>query len=158
MDGPWVHHQQRAHRLTSSQPRPASATQYGAHEHIVESIGTRMTRQLAPPPVSLGSMGMPDSPSPEEDSDEGSWDTLPYRGELNHNPYHVGAWNQTAVVSISLVGTGMRYPVRPTERVCHMRADMWPYNLHMMHGCRHALAQLRIWQKCKTFRAKGAIG
>ncbi len=71
MDGPWAHHQQRVHRLTSSQPRPASATQYGAHKRVVESIGARMARQPAPPPVSLGPMEMPDSPSAEEDSDEG---------------------------------------------------------------------------------------
>ena len=39
-DGPWARHQQRASRLTSSQPRPASATQYGAHKCVVETIGT----------------------------------------------------------------------------------------------------------------------
>ncbi len=58
-------HQQRAHRLTSSQPWTASAKQYGVHERVVETIGARMTRQLAPPPVSLGPMEMPDSPSAE---------------------------------------------------------------------------------------------
>ncbi len=51
MDGPWARHQQRAHKLTSSQPRSASATQYCAHEYVVESIGARMTRQPAPRPV-----------------------------------------------------------------------------------------------------------
>ena len=48
-DGPWAHHQQRASRLTPSQPRPASATQYGVHERVVETIGARMHRLPAPP-------------------------------------------------------------------------------------------------------------
>ncbi len=69
-DGPWARHQQRAHRLAPSQPRPASATQYSAHEHVVKTIGARMHRQLAPPPVDLGPMEMPDSPSAEEDTDK----------------------------------------------------------------------------------------
>ncbi len=70
-DGPWAPHQQRAHRLTPSQPRSASATQYGAHERVVETIGARMHRLPAPPPVNLFPMEMPDSPSAEEDTDEG---------------------------------------------------------------------------------------
>ena len=70
-DGPWARHQQRAHRLTPSQPRPASATQCGAHERVVETIGARMHQLPAPPPVDLGPMEMPDSPSAEEDMDEG---------------------------------------------------------------------------------------
>ncbi len=70
-DGPWARHQQRAHRLTLSQPRSASATQYCVHERVVETIGARMHRPPAPPPVNLCPMEMPDSPSAEEDTDEG---------------------------------------------------------------------------------------
>ncbi len=70
-DGPWARHQQRVQRLTSSQPQSASATQYGVQERVVETIGARMHRQPAPPPVNLCPMEMPDSPSREEDIDEG---------------------------------------------------------------------------------------
>ncbi len=52
-DSPWARHQQRASSLTPSQPRPASATRYGAHERVVETIGARMHQLPAPPPVNL---------------------------------------------------------------------------------------------------------
>ena len=70
-DGPWTRHQQRAQRLTTSQPRPANATQCGVQERVVETIGARMHRLPAPPPINSGPMEMPDSPSLEEDLDEG---------------------------------------------------------------------------------------
>ncbi len=57
--------------LKKSHTQPVSAMQYGAHERVVESIGAIMTRQLAPQPVPQGPMEMPDSPSAEEDTDEG---------------------------------------------------------------------------------------
>ncbi len=59
MDSSWARHQQRAHRLTNSQPRPTSATQYGAHERVVEPLGTGMAGQSPPQPVPQGSMEMP---------------------------------------------------------------------------------------------------
>ena len=52
-DGLWARHQQRAQRLTPSQPWSASATQYGAQERVVETIGARMHQLPAPPPVNL---------------------------------------------------------------------------------------------------------
>ena len=71
MDGPWARQQQRAHRLTNSQPRQASATQYSVHERVAEPLGAGMARQPALQPVPQDSMEMPDSPSAEEDTDEG---------------------------------------------------------------------------------------
>ncbi len=70
-DGPWARHRQQAQRLTPSQPRLVNATQCGAQERVVEMIGARMHRLPAPRPVNLCPMEMPDSPSPEEDTDEG---------------------------------------------------------------------------------------
>ncbi len=70
MDCPWDHQQQRAHKLTHSQPQMTSATRYGVHNWVVEPLGAGIAQQLAAQLIPQGSMEMPDSPSMEEDTDE----------------------------------------------------------------------------------------
>ncbi len=85
-DSPWARHQQRAHRLTNSQPQLTSATRYGVHDRVREPLGTGTAWQPAPQPAPQGSMEMPDSPSEEEDTDEGFVGYPPLPREIKPQP------------------------------------------------------------------------
>ncbi len=137
-DGPWTRHQQRAQRLTPSQPRPANATQCGAQERVVETMGARTHRLPTPPPVNLGPMEMPDSPSLEEDLDGGlaEYSALPQGIRPQPRPHQYVEPTRSAE-RLSPREICLRCPVRPTVRMRHTRVDMWPRNVHEMHGCHH---------------------
>ena len=115
-----------------------------------------MAGQPAPQPVPQGSLEMPDYPSVEEDTDEGFVGYPPLPRGINPQPI------PRCCVEPNRGGKGLSrrdwYELPShAERVCRMQIDMWPHNLRMMHGCHPTPTQLHIWQKCKTFRAKGAI-